>query len=151
MKALVGAFSQEKALVGAFSVIVKADGLFAALFVTSRIELDQVWNSYWLGKLFQEVVLASTLQTVKWLIWGRAKFSLENVNLSVNPNFTLQLFPHQLKPEYPHCVPAAASRALQLWHWGISILIYTIFKEDTKKHSLILNSSLYNYTWNQSR
>ena len=31
MKALVGAFNQEKALVGAFSVIVKTDGSFAAL------------------------------------------------------------------------------------------------------------------------
>ena len=31
VKALVGAFNQEKALVGAFSVIVKTDGLFAAL------------------------------------------------------------------------------------------------------------------------
>ena len=30
---LVGAFNQEKALVGAFSVIVKTDGLFAALLV----------------------------------------------------------------------------------------------------------------------
>ena len=28
MKALVGAFNQEKALVGAFSVIVKTDGSF---------------------------------------------------------------------------------------------------------------------------
>ena len=31
MKALEGAFNQEKALVGAFSVIVKSDGSFAAL------------------------------------------------------------------------------------------------------------------------
>ena len=31
MKAQVGAFNQEKALVGAFSMIVKTDGLFAAL------------------------------------------------------------------------------------------------------------------------
>ena len=31
MKALVGAFNQEKALVGAFSVVVKTDGSFAAL------------------------------------------------------------------------------------------------------------------------
>ena len=31
VKALVGAFNQEKALVRAFSVIVKTDGLFAAL------------------------------------------------------------------------------------------------------------------------
>ena len=34
MKALVGAFNQEKALVGAFSVIVKTDGPFAALMIT---------------------------------------------------------------------------------------------------------------------
>ena len=33
MKALVGAFNQEKALVGAFSVIVKTDGSFASIFV----------------------------------------------------------------------------------------------------------------------
>ena len=31
VKALVGAFNQEKALVGAFSVIVETDGSFAAL------------------------------------------------------------------------------------------------------------------------
>ena len=35
MKALVGAFNQEKALVGAFSVIVKTNGSFAALLVTT--------------------------------------------------------------------------------------------------------------------
>ena len=39
VKALVGAFNQEKALVGAFSVIVKTecetDGSFAALILTS--------------------------------------------------------------------------------------------------------------------
>ena len=34
MKALVGAFNQEKAIVGAFYVIVKTDGSFAALVVT---------------------------------------------------------------------------------------------------------------------
>ena len=31
VKAIAGAFNQEKALVGAFSLIVKTDGLFAAL------------------------------------------------------------------------------------------------------------------------
>ena len=31
VKALVGAFNQEKVLLGAFSVIVKTDGSFAAL------------------------------------------------------------------------------------------------------------------------
>ena len=31
MKGLVGTFNQEKALLGVFSVIVKTDGLFAAL------------------------------------------------------------------------------------------------------------------------
>ena len=34
VKALVGAFNQEKALVGAFTVIVKTDGSFAALCAT---------------------------------------------------------------------------------------------------------------------
>ena len=34
MKALEGAFNQEKALVGVFCVIVKTDGSFAALGVT---------------------------------------------------------------------------------------------------------------------
>ena len=34
MKALVGAFNQDKALVGTFSVIVKTDGSSAALVVT---------------------------------------------------------------------------------------------------------------------
>ena len=34
MKAQVDAYNQEKGLVGAFSVIVKTDGLFAALFYT---------------------------------------------------------------------------------------------------------------------
>ena len=33
MKALEGAFNQEKAVVGAFSVIVITDGSFAALFL----------------------------------------------------------------------------------------------------------------------
>ena len=36
MKALVGAFNQEKALIGAFSVILKTDGSFAALILTLR-------------------------------------------------------------------------------------------------------------------
>ena len=40
MKALVGAFNQEKALVGAFSVIVKTDGSFAALFVIMALGTD---------------------------------------------------------------------------------------------------------------
>ena len=40
MKALVGFFNQEKALVGAFSVIVKANGSFAALD-----SIDQIWGS----------------------------------------------------------------------------------------------------------
>ena len=44
VKALLGAFNQEKALVGAFSVIVKTDGSFAALlsddvFRTRSVEL----------------------------------------------------------------------------------------------------------------
>ena len=47
MKALVGAFNQEKALVGALSVIVKTDGSFAALTshqVTRRHipEMDEI-------------------------------------------------------------------------------------------------------------
>ena len=39
MKALVGAFNQEKALSrGPFSVIVKTDGLFAALVISPQME-----------------------------------------------------------------------------------------------------------------
>ena len=41
MKALVGAFNQEKALAGAFSVIVKSDGSFAALVVTLEDDSGQ--------------------------------------------------------------------------------------------------------------
>ena len=37
MKAIVGAFNQEKALVGVFSLIVKTDGLFAALRGSLRL------------------------------------------------------------------------------------------------------------------
>ena len=37
MKALVGAFNQEKALVGAYSMIVKTDGSFAAVVVSCRM------------------------------------------------------------------------------------------------------------------
>ena len=44
MKALVGAFNQEKALVGAFSVIVKTDGSFEALIVLVPPVL--VWRKY---------------------------------------------------------------------------------------------------------
>ena len=41
MKALVGAFNQEKALVGAFSMIVKTDGSSAALLITcSDLDMD---------------------------------------------------------------------------------------------------------------
>ena len=36
VKALVGAFNQEKVLVGAFSVLLKTDGSFAALILTLR-------------------------------------------------------------------------------------------------------------------
>ena len=38
MKALVGAFNQEKALVGAFSVIVKTDRSFTALILRPCVE-----------------------------------------------------------------------------------------------------------------
>ena len=44
MKALVGAFNQEKALIGAFSVIVKTDGSIAALvtiLVTRHAEMPR--------------------------------------------------------------------------------------------------------------
>ena len=46
MKALVGAFNQEKALVGSSSVIVKTDGLFAALAQTqaSLIRVQSEFN-----------------------------------------------------------------------------------------------------------
>ena len=37
VKALIGAFNQEKALVGAFSVIVTTDGSFAALVTSGRV------------------------------------------------------------------------------------------------------------------
>ena len=37
VKALVGAFNQEKALEGAFSLIVKTDGSFAALVSSLRL------------------------------------------------------------------------------------------------------------------
>ena len=44
MKAIVGAFNQDKALVGAFSVIVQIDGSFAALpcmqhFFSGNVEI----------------------------------------------------------------------------------------------------------------
>ena len=42
MKAVVGAFNQEKAFVGAFSVLVKTDGRFAALIPTLGIHITQV-------------------------------------------------------------------------------------------------------------
>ena len=42
MKALVGAFNQEKALVGAFSVIVQPKDRFAALVVSSAVTCGQI-------------------------------------------------------------------------------------------------------------
>ena len=45
MKAVVGAFNQEKSLVGAFSVIVKTDGSSSALVVRGSIDMVRVrWN-----------------------------------------------------------------------------------------------------------
>ena len=37
MKAIVGAYNQEKPLVGAFSVIVKTNGAFAALVIMETV------------------------------------------------------------------------------------------------------------------
>ena len=42
MKALAGAFNQEKAFVGAFPVIVKTDGMFSALIPTLGLHITQV-------------------------------------------------------------------------------------------------------------
>ena len=45
VKALVGAFNQEKALVvGSFSMIVKTDGPFTALLVTRRQAALNLWE-----------------------------------------------------------------------------------------------------------
>ena len=45
VKTVVAAFNQEKALAGAFSVIVKTDGLSAALVVRGSIDMVRVrWN-----------------------------------------------------------------------------------------------------------
>ena len=44
MKALVGAFNQEKALVGAFSVIVKTDGSFYTTIYLLPIVTPGTWD-----------------------------------------------------------------------------------------------------------
>ena len=55
MKALVGAFNQEKALVGAFSVIVQPINRFAALFTTNYSNLDGGIHSDKWGEGFIEI------------------------------------------------------------------------------------------------
>ena len=53
MKALVGAFNQEKALVGAFSVIVQPDvepmDRYAALIFIKCVSLPRTTISMWIG------------------------------------------------------------------------------------------------------
>ena len=63
MKALVGAYNQEKALIGAFSMIVKTDGSFAALILEPRPQLCPECGGLCNGWSGPHLVIVSLLNT----------------------------------------------------------------------------------------
>ena len=80
MKALVGAFNQEKALVGAFSVIVKTDGSLAALFKLCNLTFLQIscitflWAA-WIENMSQPLQIQSRWRnTRETFCWGMSSF-----------------------------------------------------------------------------
>ena len=75
MKALVGAFSQEKALVEAFSVIVKPMDCFTAL-VRNTTLLDTDWDL-----ILAEVIRREHLQLEQLSISARLCFTKPSVNI----------------------------------------------------------------------
>ena len=75
MKALVGAFSQEKALVEAFSVIVKPMDCFTAL-VRNTTLLDTDWDL-----ILAEVIRREDLQLEQLSISARLCFTKPSVNI----------------------------------------------------------------------
>ena len=75
VKALVGSFNQEKALAGAFSMIVKTDGLFAALILL----LSSITACYSVRRLQCKVV--TSLLSSDTDKWGHFIVSSINANI----------------------------------------------------------------------
>ena len=87
MKALVGAFNQEKALVGAFSVIVKTDcetdGSFTELIRTDKIAFFiNIYNALVIHAHVERGVPTSTYQRYKF--FSGMSYNIGGYNLSLN-------------------------------------------------------------------